>query len=122
METEETTEENRAAESVGHIPKGEPLVLLQVNCRSVYKETFEFLNSIGTYNPDVVIGTESWLGEEINNAEVVRDYITFRWDRYSRGGGVFISVENYIDCRELLFHGDFEMAVIVVKGRNPKFT
>ena len=45
-------------------------------------------------NADVVISTESWLSEEINNAEVFRDdYITFRRDRCSRGGGVFICVK-----------------------------
>ena len=29
-------------------------------------------NLIGTYIPDVVTGTESWLGEEISNVEVLR--------------------------------------------------
>jgi len=48
------------------------------------------------------MGTESWLSEEINNAEVFRDdYMTFRRDRCSRSGGVFICGKNYIDCRVL---------------------
>jgi len=47
-----------------------PLVLLQVNCRSILNKTLEFWNFVDTYNPDVIIGTESWLREEINNAEV----------------------------------------------------
>jgi hypothetical protein len=55
-----------------------PLVLLQVNCRSICNKILEFLNLVDTYDPDVVIGTRSWLSEEINNAEVFRDdYITF---------------------------------------------
>jgi hypothetical protein len=108
---------------VGHISEGKPLVLLQVNCRIICNKTLEFCNSIDTYNPDVVIGTESRLSEEINNAEVFRDgYITFRRDRCSRGGGVFICVKNYIDCRELCSDEDFEMLAVEVKGRNPKFT
>ena len=50
-------------------------------------------NLIDTYNPDVVMHTESWLSEEINNAEVFRDnYIAFRRYRCSWGGGVFICV------------------------------
>jgi hypothetical protein len=62
--------------------EGKPLVLLQVNCRSILSKILEFWNLVDTYNPDVVIGTESWLSEEINNAEVFRDdYITFRRDR-----------------------------------------
>jgi hypothetical protein len=67
------------------------LVLLQVNCRSILNQILEFLNLVDTHNPDVVIGTESWLSDEINNAEVFRDdYIIFRRDRSTRGGGVFI--------------------------------
>ena len=67
----------------------------QVNYRSICNNVLEFWNLIDTYNPDVVIGTESWLTEEINNAEIFRDvYITFRRDRCSRGGGVFICVKS----------------------------
>ena len=74
-------------------------------------------------NPDVITGTESWLREEINNGEVFRDnYTTFRRDRCTRVGGVFICVKNYIDCRKLLADEDFEVIAIEVKGRDPKFT
>jgi hypothetical protein len=74
--------------------EGKSLVVLQVNCWSIYNKVLEFWNLIGTYNPDVVIGTESWLKEDINNAEMFRaDFITFRRDRSSRGGGVFICVK-----------------------------
>ena len=108
---------------MGHIPEGMPLVLLQVNCRSICNKVLEFWNLIDTYNPDVVIGTESWLSEEINNAKVFRDdYITFRRDRCSRDGGVFICVKNYIACRELWTDEDYEMIAVEVKGRNPNIT
>jgi hypothetical protein len=64
---------------------------------------------------------ESWLSEEINNAEAFRDdYITFRRDRSTRGGGVFICVKNYINCRELWTDEDFEMIAVEVKSK--KFT
>jgi hypothetical protein len=58
------------------------LVLLQVNCRSILNKSLDFLNLVDTYNPDVKIGTGSWLREEISNAEVFRDdYETFRRER-----------------------------------------
>jgi len=83
----------------------------------------EFCNLIDIYNPYDVIGMESWLSEEINSAEVSRDnYITFRKDRCSWGGGIFMCVKNYIDCRELWTVEDSEMVAVEVKGRNPKFT
>jgi hypothetical protein len=116
-ETEDEAEEECAAMTVGHMTEGKPLVLLQVNCRSICNKILEFWNLIDTYNPDVVIGTESWLSEEINNAEVFRDdYITFRRNRGTRGGGVFICV------RQLWTDEDFEMIAVEVKGRDPKLT
>jgi hypothetical protein len=104
--------------------KGKSLVILQVNCRSIYNKVLEFWNLIEIYNPDVIIGTESWLHQEINNAEVFRgDYITFRRDRCSRGGGgVFICVKNHIVCRELWTDEEFEMLAVEIKSRNQKLT
>jgi len=119
---EASAEEECAAATVGHISEGKPLVLLQVNCRSICNKILELWNLIDTYKPDVVIGTESWLSEEINNAEIFGDdYITFRRDRCSRGGGVFICVKNYIDCSVLWTDEVFEMIAVEVKDRNPKF-
>jgi len=81
-ETNDEAEEECVAVARGLRTEGKPLVLLQANCRSICNKILEFWNLIDTYNPDVVIGTESWLSEEINNAELFRnDYITFRRDR-----------------------------------------
>ena len=119
---EASAEEECVAATVGHISEGKPLVLLQVNSRSICNKILEFWNLIDTYNPDVVIGTESWLSGEINNAEIFRDdYLTFRRDRCSRGGGVFICIKNYIICRVLWTDEVFEMIAVEVKDRNPKF-
>jgi hypothetical protein len=107
----------------GHRTEGKSLVLLQVNCRSICNKILEFCNVIDAYNPDVVIGTESWLSEQINNAEVFRDdYITFRRNRCTQGGGVFICVKNYIVCRELWTDEDFEMIAVEAKGRDQNFS
>jgi hypothetical protein len=62
--------------------RGKSLVLRQVNCRSIYNKALEcgslpwepptgypnrLWNFVDTYNPDIVIGMESWLREEISN-------------------------------------------------------
>ena len=71
----------------------------------------------------MIIGTKSWLREEINNTEAFRDdYSTVRRDRCTQGGGRFICVKNYINCMEIWADEDFEMIAIEVKGRDPKFT
>jgi hypothetical protein len=66
--------------------EGKPLIFLQVNCRSILNKILEFWNLVVTCNPSVIKGTESWLREEINNAEEFRDnYTTFMRDRCTRG-------------------------------------
>jgi hypothetical protein len=67
--TEDETKEECLAATLAPKLEGEPLVLLQVNCRSIYNKTLHFWNLIDTHKPDVVIGTESWLSEEIFNTE-----------------------------------------------------
>jgi hypothetical protein len=81
-----------------YINEGKPLVLLQVNCRSLYNKALHFWNLVDIHNPDIIIGTESWLREEIGNTEIFRtDHTIFRRDRKARGGGVFIisRAQNY---------------------------
>jgi len=77
-----------------HRNEGKSLVLLQVNCRSIYNKALEFWNLVDTYNPDIIIGMESWLREEIGNTEIFRtDFTTFRRDRHAQGGGAYICVK-----------------------------
>ena len=56
------------AEASAYGTKGKSLVVLQFNCRSAYNNAIELWNLVDTYNSDVVISTESWLKEDINNA------------------------------------------------------
>jgi hypothetical protein len=74
--------------------EGNTLVSLQVNCRSILNKSLDFWNLVDTYNRGVIIGTESWLREEISSAEIfLDDRKTFRRDRNSRGGRVFNCVK-----------------------------
>jgi hypothetical protein len=50
---------------------GKSLVLLQVNCRSIYNKVLDFWILVYTYNPDIIIGMESWLSEEIGNTSIL---------------------------------------------------
>ena len=49
------------------------LVLLQVNCRNIYNKDLKFLNLVDMYNPDIIIGMESWLREDIGTTELFRE-------------------------------------------------
>ena len=55
------------AEASAYRIEGKTLVELQVNSRSAYNKALEFWNLVDTYNPDVLIGKESWLNEDISN-------------------------------------------------------
>ena len=100
-------------------PEDESLAVLQLNCRSIRNKVLEFWNIIDTYNPDIVIGTESWLNEDVNNAEVFRgDYITIRRDRRSRGGGVFICVKSNIEIKETWSNEEFEIVAVEINSRS----
>jgi hypothetical protein len=83
-EQEDSPAEISVTTAVENASAGNSLLGLQVNCKSICNKVLEFWNLIKTHNPDVVTGTELWLHEEINNAELFRDdYITFRRDRCS---------------------------------------
>ena len=85
-EAEDTTTGEQEAAAEGNTADDTPLTLLQVNCRSICNKILEFWNLIDIYDSDVVIGTESWLINDIKNAEIFRgDYMVFRRDRFSRG-------------------------------------
>jgi hypothetical protein len=58
-EIEDETKEECLAVKVAPKTEGKPLALLQVNCPNIYNKTLGFWNLIYTYNPDVVIDTES---------------------------------------------------------------
>ena len=60
------------AEAFAYRKEGNSQVVLQVNSISVYNEEIELWNLADTYNPDVIIGKESWPKEVISNAKVFR--------------------------------------------------
>jgi len=106
---------NEVAVSEG---SGGALVILQVNCRSIYNKVLEFWNLVDAVNPDVIIGTESWLKEDIEDAEVFRaDYTTYRRDRSIRGGGVFICIKRSINSARLWVDDEFEILAVEVIGK-----
>lgn len=83
------------------------LKIIHMNCQSVKNKAIDFQTAIELHNPDIFIGTESWLTEDITSNEIFPpNYQVFRHDREGkRGGGVFIgtretltSVLNWTDA------------------------
>ena len=84
------------------LPKN--LKVLNINFQSIVNKVQEFCCLVDTENPDIVVGTESWLQPDISSSEIFPEgYQTFRADRKSkasRGGGVFVLVRNGLICSE----------------------
>jgi len=83
--------------------KDKPLKVVLMNCQSVVKKSAEIHSLLLSINPDIVIGTESWLKPEIHSSEIFPpEYITYRRDRTdTTGGGVFILVASHLISCEL---------------------
>jgi hypothetical protein len=83
-----------------HMPRTSTLEttlrVVVVNFRSVKGDgkPAQLKNIVSSLQADLVLGTESWLSDQVNSAEVFPDgYTVFRRDRHrSSGGGVFILV------------------------------
>ena len=62
-----------------------PLRLITVTCCSVVGKTAELANLIDSTQPDIILGTESWLTPNVSSAEVFpRHYAVHRRDRKAR--------------------------------------
>ena len=57
------------------------LTLALLNCRSIRSEAKarDFVMFVREHNPDIILGTESWLSDDVSDAEIFpSDYVTYR--------------------------------------------
>jgi hypothetical protein len=47
-----------------------PIIVLVVNCQSIKNKKQELENLVETSKPDIMIGTESWLSNDIQSTEI----------------------------------------------------
>jgi hypothetical protein len=89
------------------------LKLLQLNCRSIVSKSVEFSTLVEIQSPDVIIGTESWLKEDMLNDEVFpMGFTYYRRDRIGRGGGLFLGIRECIPSILHRVEEDFEMLCV----------
>jgi Reverse transcriptase (RNA-dependent DNA polymerase)/Endonuclease-reverse transcriptase len=64
------------------------------NYQSIMGKVDKFQADIKTYDPDVILGNETWLDETVQDSQIFPSgYIIYRKDRNRHGGGVFIAVK-----------------------------
>ena len=73
------------------------------NFQSVKNKKVELAQVASTYNPEVILGTETWLNNEIQSSEIFpQNYTAFRRDRKDGFGGVVIVTRNDLICEEIV--------------------
>ena len=67
-----------------------------------------------TSQPDIVCIVESWMENEISDAEIaINGYDVIRADRNRHGGGVLIYI-NKTFIHRVIFRGDHELKLLIV--------
>ena len=70
------------------------LSILNINFQSLWNKRVKLSNIISECDNDIILGTETWLDESIQNSELLlSDYDNFRRDRPTRGGGVLVAIK-----------------------------
>ncbi len=93
------------------------LKIAVLNCNSIMNKVAEFQTFLADTDPDIILGTESWLKPEVSSSEVFpQEYSVFRKDRQAdikkSGGGVFILTRKEYICSELTIKTQCEFVAI----------
>ena len=73
-------------------------------------------NLIHQYNPDVIVGTESWLKPTISSSEIFPpDYEVFRRDRSDGYGGVFLACSKNYSWQNVPIKTSYNVEAIACK-------
>lgn len=68
--------------------------LININARSIVNKSVELEAILLCYNPHIVVITETWLRDDIDDTDVFPpSYQVFRRDRPTRGGGVAVLIK-----------------------------
>lgn len=95
---------------------------MNINARSVLNKTDKLEAVILGHNPHVVVITETWLHDEIDDTDVFpSDYRAFRRDRHTRGGGVAVLVRQDITAVLLRQTANLETLSLKILCRNTSF-
>lgn len=92
--------------------------MILANFRSIISKQDDLLCSIDTCSADVVVGTETWLSQDVSDCElcISNSFRVYRKDRSaSRGGGVIIAVKNELISSLIDIHGSLGIIWVTVR-------
>ena len=90
--------------------------ILNVNFQSIKNKKEEFGTLIDSTNPDIILGTETWLNSTICSSELFPPgYDVVRKDRADGYGGVCIAIKKDVIFEELTCRSDVDVEAIFTK-------
>jgi len=90
------------------------------NARSIVNKLNNFSSFVYTSKYKVYGITETWLSDHIYNNEILPiDYVIYRKDHSSRGGGIMLTCNNCISSRCLPTPQNIEVLVVELLTKQP---
>ena len=108
---------NRTANSPKH-----KFRIISLNMQSIRAKHASFLNLVDSVDPDVIVGTETWLRPDVHDSEFLPPgyVVRARRDRQDGYGGVIIISKCNVTCGQLHISKNSELVAISVKmGSRP---
>ena len=85
------------------------------NCRSLAKCLLKFKSFVYVSNFQIIGLSETWLSNDILDTEILpTEYIIYRKDRGSRGGGVLLAIKNCLPSCELQSPPNLELITLSI--------
>ena len=97
-------------------------VCIQFTIYCICNKVSSFHEFIHSYDPDIILGSESWLTVDFFSNEIFPStYNTFRKDRHlKQGGGVFFCCEDTISCKEVHINNECEAVTCQISLQHNK--
>jgi len=99
--------------------KPKELRLLVINFQGLWSKKEVLANELNEMNPDIIIGTETFLDSSIKTSEILPpNYTAFRRDRGDFRGGVIIIIKNEFYASEVIKAKNCEVLAIKVQCKS----
>ena len=80
------------------------------NCQSIIPKITELSSIVASINPDVFVGTETWLSTSVSSSEILPPgYVAYQKDRNSHDGSVLIAHKNSLNSHQIIVDSSCEI-------------
>lgn len=95
--------------------------LISLNFQSIKNKVLETEVLVENSEPDIIVGTETWLNNNIFSAELLPStYNIYRRDREDSHGGLLIAVKNNLVCTPIFTSKDHELLCVRLQQTRQK--